>query len=91
MLDQTQCALQHQLSNLDMVLRQFVEGGGDNFSFYRTLHIRYFLRAFIDKQNKQGNVRVIRRDTVRNLLKQQRLACLRRRHDESTLSKSNRS
>src|SRR5690606_20115020 len=66
MLDKTKSTLKHKLSNLDMIFWKFIEGRSYNFTFNRTLHIRYFFWSLINEQYEQLDIRMVCRNAVGN-------------------------
>ena len=82
--------LQHDLLQLQVVLRQFVEGGGDDLAIHRAPDVGHFLRALVDQQHEQVHLGVVLRDAVGDLLEQRRLAGLRRGDDQTALALADR-
>ncbi len=70
----------------------FVERAGHDFHGFIGVatEVRDFLGAFIDQKNDHMGIRMIRRDGVRDLLKQNGLAGPRRCDDQRTLAKAQR-
>src|SRR5205085_6825534 len=77
--------------NLDVARCRFVKRRADDFAVHRTLHVGYFFRPLIDKEDDQDNLRMIGRNGVRDRLEQHRLSCSRRSYNQAALSLSDRS
>ncbi|MNW05383.1 hypothetical protein D3C71_2016210 [compost metagenome] len=60
MFNQTLCTLQYKLSNFNMILWKFIEGGCDNLALNRALHIGNFLRTLINQEYKKLYLGMIR-------------------------------
>ena len=69
-----------------MVLRGLVEGGVHHFALDGALHVRHFLRALVDQQHDQMNLRIVGHDGVGDLLQQRGLARLGLGHDHAALA-----
>ena len=84
-------ALEHELGDLDVLVRRLVErrvddlGGGD-----RPLPVGDLLGPLVDEQHDQVHLGVRRDDAVRDLLEDGRLARLRRRDDHAALALADR-
>ncbi|MNF13881.1 hypothetical protein D3C80_2158810 [compost metagenome] len=61
-----------------MILRQLIKCRGNYLTFYRALHIRYFLGAFINQQYKQFNLGIVSGDAVGNFFQEERFPCFGR-------------
>ncbi len=86
MLHQALRLLDHHLCHLYVTRSRLIEGRADHFSLDTALHVRNFFRTLVDQQNDQHDLRMVRRNAVRDRLQQHRLAGTRRSHDQSTLS-----
>ena len=76
-----------------MVFRKFIKCRIDHFhigAFDGLLDIRYLLRAFVDQKNKKMHLRFCLLHGERHFLEQCGFSSLRRRHDHSSLSFSDR-
>ena len=73
-----------------MTRGRLVERRGDDFAADRALHLGHFLRALVDQEHDQRDVRVVCRDCVRDVLQHHRLAGFRRRHEQAALALADR-
>lgn len=73
-----------------MARGRLVEGRGDDFAAHRTLHFCHFFRTFVDQQHDQGDVGVVGRDRVRDVLQDHGLARFWRRHQQAALALADR-
>ena len=90
-LDETLGALDGEFGDRGVVLGGAVEGRGDNLTLDRALHVGDLFWTLIDENNHEVNLGVVDRDGVRDLLQNDRLACLGRSDDEAALSLADRS
>ena len=66
---------------------RFVEGACHDLGVdHRALHVGDFFRAFVDQQNDDDGLGVVGADGLGDVLENDGLAGLRRRHDEATLA-----
>ena len=73
-----------------MILSRAVEGRGDNLALDGALHIGHFFRTLIHQDHHQVHVRVVHGNRVRNGLQHEGLTRLRRGHNQTTLTLTNR-
>jgi hypothetical protein len=78
--------LDDHLGDLDVAGGGLVEGGGDDLSLDRTLHVGDFFGALVDEQDDEDDLRVVRGDGVGDGLQKHGLASTRRRDDEAALA-----
>ena len=67
-------------------MRIFVEGRVVNLAVDLALKIGHFFRAFIDEQDDEHDLRMIKPDRLRDFFQQNGLADPRRGHDETPLA-----
>jgi hypothetical protein len=67
-LDQALRLLDHHLGHLHVPRGRLVEGGGDHFAAHRARHLGHFLRALVDQQHDQRDLRVVGDQGVRDVL-----------------------
>ncbi len=90
-LDEALGAVAHQLGELGVALRAFVEGGGaDLAAGERAFEVGDLLRALIDEQQDECGLRRIDADGLGDLLEHDRLARARRGDDEAALAAAER-
>src|ERR1700754_628733 len=89
-LDQALGPLDHHLGDLHVTHGRLVEGGADDFGANRAGDFRDFLRALIDQQHDQMDVRVVVLDGLRDVLQHHRLTGLRLGDDEAALAAADR-
>mgnify|MGYP003693909197 CR=1 FL=1 len=89
-LDQALRLLDDHLGDLHVALRRLVEGRGDDLALDRALHVGDFLGPLVDEQHDERDLRMIRRDGVRQRLEDHRLPGTRRRDDQAALPLSDR-
>jgi hypothetical protein len=85
-LDEALGPLQHHLRNLHVTRRGLVEGRGDHLRPHRPLEVRDLLRALVDEQHDEVDLRVVLHHRVGDGLEHHRLARARRRDDQPSLS-----
>ena len=51
--------LDNHFGDVHVVVRRFIEGGGNHLAFDHTAKIRHFFRSLIDQQNDQIGIRVV--------------------------------
>jgi hypothetical protein len=73
-----------------VVLRRFVEGGGDDLTLDGSPHVGDLLRSLADERDHEEDVRVVLADPVGDVLEQHRLAGLGRAHDQGALPLADR-
>ena len=74
-----------------MALWRFIERGTDHLRALATpLHVRHFLRTFINEQDEKIRLGIVLENGVRQLLHQHRFTGARRRDDKSASAFSNR-
>src|SRR5262245_10612010 len=73
-----------------MTLRGLVERGRDHFTLDGPLHVGDLLGALVDQQHNQEYLGMIRRDRLRDVLEEHRLARTRRGDDETALALADR-
>src|ERR1051325_601515 len=72
------------LSDLNVALGWFVEGGTDDFSATAgAFHVGHFLRTLVNQKDKQGRLWIFLEDCICGLLHQNGLGGARRSHDEA--------
>ena len=81
--------LNDHFRHIHVVLRLFIEGGRKHHRFRVALHIRHFLRAFIDEKDDEDGFRMILRNGIRHLLKEHGLTDARRSDNNAALTKAN--
>ena len=89
-LDQALGLLDDHVGHLHVPVGRLVEGGGDHLGLDVFLHVGDFLRPLVDQQHDQHHLRIVLPDGVGQLLHQDRLAGLRRRHDQAALALADR-
>ncbi len=90
MLDEALRLFDHHLGDLHVALRRLVEGGRDHFALDGSLHVGNFFRPLVDQQDDQEHLGMVRRDRLRDVLQQHRLAGPRRRDDQAALALADR-
>jgi hypothetical protein len=90
-LDETLSPLDGELRDLGVLLGGTIEGRVDHLTFDRTLHVGHFFRPFVDEDDHEVTLGVVRGDRVGDVLEDRRLTGLRRRDDEPTLALADRS
>ena len=90
LLHQSLRTLDGQLGSLGVIGRRAVEGGGDDLTLDRALHIGDFLRSLIDEHDHQMAFRVIAGNRVGDVLHDRGLAGLGWRDDQGTLALADR-
>ena len=85
------CALDGEFGDSRVILSRTVEGGGDDLTLHRALHVGDFLRALVNQHDHEVNLGIVGRDCVGDGLHHHRLAGLGGRHDESALALADRS
>ena len=78
--------LDHHVGHLHVAVGRLVEGGGDDLRLDVLLHVGDFLGPLVDQQHDQHDLRVVLADGVGQLLHQDGLAGLGRRHDQGALA-----
>jgi hypothetical protein len=78
-LDQALGALDGQLGDRGVVVGRTVEGGGDDLTLDRALHVGDLLGALVDEHDHEVALRVVDRDRVGDRLQDDGLAGLGRR------------
>ena len=73
-----------------MVLRRTIEGGGDDLTLDRALHVGDLFGALVDEHHHDVDLGVVLGDRLRDGLQDERLAGLRRRDDEAALTLADR-
>jgi len=66
--------------------RRFVKGGGNDLALDAPLHIRNFLRSFVDEEDHERHFLVIGGDAPGDILEEHRLSRPGRRDDQAPLS-----
>ena len=86
MLHQTLCLFDNHFSDLHVTRCGFIEGGGHNLTFHRTLHIGDFFWTFVDQQYDQEHFRMVFGNGAGDILQQHGFTRTRRRNDECALA-----
>ncbi len=89
-LDQALGPLDHHLGDLHVADGRLVEGGADDFGANGAGDFRDFLRALIDQQHDQVDVRVVVLDGLGDVLQHHRLTGFRLGDDEAALATADR-
>src|SRR5664279_543004 len=89
-LDEALRLFDDHLGDLDVPRRGLVERRGDDLALHGALHVRDFLGPLVDQEDDERDLRVVRRDGVRERLQEHRLAGARRRDDEAALALADR-
>src|SRR6476646_2593510 len=89
-LDQALGALDRQLGDRGVVLGRTVEGGGDDLTLDRALHVGDLLGALVHQDDHEVRLGVVGRDRVGDGLQDHRLARLGRADDEAALALADR-
>ncbi len=71
---------------MGVILHRLVEGRGDDLAPHGAAHVGHFLGTLADEEDDQVDVVVVGGDAVRDVLQEERLPGLRRRHDEPPLA-----
>jgi hypothetical protein len=79
-----------QLGHLGVLFRRPVEGGVDDLALHRTLHVGDLFGSLVHEDHHQIALGVVGRDGGGDLLEDGGLACLRRRHDQASLTLADR-
>src|SRR5690606_1910287 len=79
-------ALDGEFGHLGVLLGGPVEGGEDDLSLHRTLHVGDLFRAFVNQHHHQVALGVVGGDRLGDLLENRGLARLGGRDDQSTLA-----
>src|SRR5690606_29865248 len=82
--------LDDHLGNLHMARRRLIEGGGDDLTLHRTLHVGDFFGTLVDQQNEKVAFRMVGGDGMSDILQQNRLTSARWRHDQTALALTER-
>ena len=90
MFHQTLCLFDDHLGHRDVARRGFVKGRRDHFPLHRPLHVGHFFGTFVDQQDDQVALRMVRLDGMRDVLEDHRLTRPRRRNDKRPLALSDR-
>ena len=80
----------HHLGDLHVPAGRLVEGRGDHLAAYRALHLGHFLRALVDEQHDEHDIRMVAGDGVGDVLQHHGLAGLGRRHHQTALALADR-
>ncbi|EHM55132.1 hypothetical protein HMPREF9080_00936 [Cardiobacterium valvarum F0432] len=75
--------------DLDVALRRFVEGGGDDFAAHAALHFGDFFRALVNEQDDEVALRVVVGNGLGDVLQHHGFARFRWRDDEAALAFAN--
>ncbi len=86
MLDQPLGLFDDHFGDLDVALRGFVEGRGNDLALDRALHVGDFLGPLVDQQHNQEHFGIIVGDRARNILQQHGFAGARRSDDQRALA-----
>ena len=78
--------VEHNLGDLDVAFCRLIESRSDDFGIDAASHIGNFLGTFVNQQDNHIDLRMVRRDSIRYILEQNRLTGFRRSHDQTTLS-----
>ena len=89
-LHQTLGPLNGQLGQLGVVVGRTVKGRRDDLTTDGALEVGDLLGTLVDQHHHEVNLRIVLGDRVRDRLHDHRLASLRRRDDEATLSLADR-
>ncbi len=81
---------EYNVGHFYVAIGWLVEGRGHHFGFHRTGHVGYFLGPLVDEQNDEVHLRVVVGNGVGHVFEQEGLTGFRLRHNQSTLSFSNR-
>ncbi len=73
-----------------MTLRREIEARGDDLAETAGLHLRHLLRPLVDEQDEERGLGVVLHDPLGHRLQDRGLAGLRRRHDQRSLTLSER-
>ena len=84
-LHETLRHLDHELGNLHVACRLFIERGAQDMRLRVTRHVRHFLGALINEQRNQVRLGMVCRDRVRDLLQKHGFAGAGSRDDKPTL------
>src|SRR5690349_2648652 len=90
MLDEALRFFDYHFGYLDVPGSRFVEGRADDLAAYRALHVSDFFGALVDEQNDQVDLRMVRRDGVRDALQHHGFTRARRSDDQPALAFSER-
>ena len=82
--------LDHHVGHLHVAVGRLVEGGGDDLRLDVLLHVGDFLGPLVDQQHDEHDLGMVLADGVGQLLQQDRLAGLGRRHDQAALALADR-
>ena len=80
----------HQSGNLYVAFGRFVECGCDYFRIHASCHVGHLLRTLVDEQDNHVCFRMVFRDCVGNIFKQDCLTGFRGCHDKSALTFADR-
>ena len=89
-LNQPLGSLDREFGNCRVVLCGPVEGGGDDLTLHRALHVGDLFGTFVHQDNHEVNLWVVDGDCVGDRLQHHRLSRLRRRDDKTTLALADR-
>ena len=84
-------AFEHEFRHLDVTARGFVEGAGENLAAHAFHKVSHFLRALVDEQHDEFDLRVVLFDRGRDVLEQDGLAAAGRSADQPALALAQRS
>src|ERR1035437_2038280 len=82
--------LDGQFSHRGVLVGRTIEGGGNHFALDRTTHVGDLFGALVHQQDHEVHVGVVGFDGLGDVLHHRRLAGLRRRDDQSTLTLADR-
>ena len=80
----------HQIRDLGVAARRFVEGGGEHPGTDGFLEIGDFLRPLVEQQDDQFRIRMVQADRAGDLLEQDGFATARRGDDDAALALAER-
>ena len=71
-------ALQHQVGDLDVLLRRAVEGGGHHLGLHGAAHVGHLFGPLIEEEHHEVHFLVVLHDALADLLEEGRLPGFRR-------------
>src|SRR4051794_19173254 len=90
LFDEALGPLDGQFGGLGVIRRRPVEGGGDDLTLHRALHVGDLLGPLVDEDDHEVAFRVVLGDAVRDVLQDRGFARLGRRDDQRTLAFTDR-